>query len=73
MLAHIGEAKDGASPASHGLARNIMEQFANTLEPYMNHLITSTMFTEVVTRCQIKHETLNFYIHCAHQRNKFKR
>ena len=50
MLAHIGEGKDGASPAAHGLARNVMEQCANKLEPYMNHLITSTMSTEEVTR-----------------------
>ena len=26
MLAHIGEGKDNASPASHGLSRNVMEQ-----------------------------------------------
>ena len=50
MLAHIGEGKDGASPAAHGLARNVMGQCANKLEPYMNHLITSTMSTQEVTR-----------------------
>ena len=50
MLAHTGEGKDGASPAAHGLARNVMEEFANKLEPYMNHLITSTMSTEEVNR-----------------------
>ena len=50
MLAHIGEGKDGASPAAHELARNVMEQCENKLEPYMNHLITSTMSTEEVTR-----------------------
>ena len=43
MLAHIGEGKYGPSPASHGLARNVMEQCENKLKPYMNHLITSTM------------------------------
>ena len=50
MLAHIGEGKDDASPTAHGLARNVMEQCANNLEPYLNHLITSTMSTEEVTR-----------------------
>ena len=50
MLDHIGEGKDGASPAAHGLAINAMEQCANKLKPYMNHLITSTMSTEEVTR-----------------------
>ena len=50
MLAHIGEGNNGASLVSHGIARNVMEQCANKLEPYMNHLITSTMSTEEVTR-----------------------
>ena len=50
MLAHIGEGKDGVSLASHGLAINVMEQCENKLEPYMNHLITSTMSTKDVTR-----------------------
>ena len=50
MLAHIREGKDSASPDAHGLARNVMEQCENKLEPYMNHLITSTMSTEEVTR-----------------------
>ena len=50
MLAHIGEGKYGASPAAHGLSRNVMEHCSNKLEPYMNHLITSTMSTEEVTR-----------------------
>ena len=50
MIAHIGEGKYRASPAANGLVRNVMEQCANKLEPYMNHLITSTMSTEEVTR-----------------------
>ena len=50
MLAHIGEGKDRASLATHGLDKNVMEQCENKLEPYMNHLITSTMSTEEVTR-----------------------
>ena len=50
MLAHIGEGKDGDFPASHGLDRNVMEQCENKIEPYINHLITSTMSTEEVTR-----------------------
>ena len=50
MLAHIGEGKYGASPDSHGLARNVMDQCVNKIEPYLNHLITSTMSTEEVTR-----------------------
>ena len=50
MLAHIGEGKYGASLASHGIVRNVMEQCANKLEPYMNHLITSTISTKEVTR-----------------------
>ena len=57
MLAHIGKGKYVASPTTQGLARNVMEQCANKLEPNMNHLITSTMSTQEVTRgYQMSHQ-----------------